>query len=100
MLIEYFGGIAQTLLASHALLPVFSHPGLVALARGGIFPRKRQRCDLLIGNTELLVRAGRKNSYARVSQSRACTAIEDVSLNFIAVLQRYTDVSAIIERLF
>src|SRR5437868_5235629 len=97
-LIELFGLDADVLLARLALLPIFSHPGFVALTRSGIAAAEGERGDIGIRNIQLLIRVRGIDAHQRVGESGAGTAVEDVAFDFLATLQSDGNIAAIIER--
>ncbi len=99
-LVELFGFDADVLLAGLALLPVFAHPGFVRSSGGGVAATEGQRGDIGIGDGDALVAVSGKDADERIGQSLSRAAIEDVALEFAAVLAGDGHVAAVVEGLF
>src|SRR3954468_21382164 len=85
-LVELLGFDADVLFACLTLFPVLAHPGFVTLAGGSIASAECERGDIGIRNIQFLIRARRIDAHHGIRKRFARAAIEDVSVDFFAVL--------------
>src|SRR5215472_7611448 len=89
----------DVLLSRRPLFPVLSHPRFPAPAGCGVASTESQGGDLRILNRDLLVRIFGKEPDRGIGKRFSGAAVEDVALNFAAVLAGDGNVAAVIEGL-
>src|SRR3954466_4609427 len=99
-LVELLGLNADVLFAGLTLLPVLAHPRFVTLAGGSIATAEGERGDIGVRDIQLLVRIRRIDTNHGVRKRFAGAAIENVSVDFVAVLQSDGNVAAVVECFF
>src|SRR5947208_6036462 len=90
----------DVLLARGALFPVFTYPGIEALAGGGIAIAEFQRGDFRIGNRKLLACGARNDADERIGKSASGAAVKKIAFDFSAVFAGDAYIATVIKGFF